>query len=214
MKTIKPISTISYNHVAYLEDKLKSDLENGLIAYWQFIKHIGEGEDKDHIHVYIEPANRIDTIAYAKTFNELDPSNAKPLGVMPFKNSKWWDWHYYGLHNRAYLSSKGLTRTQHYELADMVTSDPLDMRERIATEKKPKDDLMVIAENASKGISIFETARQLGIKRGEYPGLAFTYNEIVHEMATHQLSLSAEKDKIEKQEQLEVLEAVIKENEQ
>ncbi len=182
MKTIKPISTISYNHVAYLEDKLKSDLENGIIAYWQFIKHIGEGEDKDHIHVYIEPATRLDTIAYAKTFNELDPTNVKPLGVMAFKNSKWWDWHYYGLHDRDYLSSKNLTRTQHYQLTDMVTSDSLDMRERIATEKKPQNDLTAIAKYVLEGYTPFEIAQLLGIKRAEYPGFTYTCKEIKQEL--------------------------------
>ena len=76
MKTSKPISTISYNSEEFLKAKLDYLVRSGEIAFWFYIKHHGEFDDvtnmqdKDHIHLYCEFADRVDTIKLGEMFLE------------------------------------------------------------------------------------------------------------------------------------------------
>ena len=69
MRTSKPIATIAYNTVDFLEQKLAELLRNHKIQDYFFIYHIAEeDEKKDHIHLYIEPNTRIDTMDLQEFF--------------------------------------------------------------------------------------------------------------------------------------------------
>lgn len=127
MRTTKPISTISYNSEAYLELKLNELLKSGHLSFWVFIHHEPEDDEagrKEHCHVYLEPAKMLQTDEIKKMLQEFDPQHPeKPLGCMSFHGSKFDDWYLYGLHDKAYLASKGQTRKFHYKHEDMRTSD-------------------------------------------------------------------------------------------
>ena len=126
MKTTKPISTISYNTYGYLTLRLRELLKAKKIEFFALIAHRGEDDEaglKDHIHLYIEPASKIDTVALCDFFVEPDPGKDKPLKCMPFRNSDFANWYLYVLHSVEFLQSKGLTKKYHYTDSDFLTND-------------------------------------------------------------------------------------------
>lgn len=111
--TQKPVSTISYNTEAYLIDLLNKLKSGRIINYALCIKHQGEedinyetGEiekDKEHWHIYLDLAKRIELLDLKKEFNEIDINNSKPLGCMNFQPSKVGHWLGYAIHQVNYL---------------------------------------------------------------------------------------------------------------
>lgn len=126
MRTTKPISTVSYNSKEFLTGVLKNLVKAKKVAFWAFIPHaVEEDEHKDHIHLYIEPNGKVDTMDLAEMFEEVDLKHPdKPLKCVDWRSSKWEDWYLYGLHDVAYLRMKFEERKFHYTDADVVASDP------------------------------------------------------------------------------------------
>ena len=95
MKTSKPISTISYNSEEYLKSKLDYLVKNNTVEFWFYVKHLGEYDketnmqDKDHMHLYIQCCDRVDTVKLREQFVEYENGdlNSKPLQCMPFQTS-------------------------------------------------------------------------------------------------------------------------------
>ena len=135
MKTSKPIATISYNTELYLRDRLEENRKAGKIRFWAFIRHLGEDDDggaKDHFHVFLEPATRIDADKLLAEFAEIDFKKPdKPLRCLSPRSSDFGNWYRYCLHDEAYLSSKLETRTYHYRPEDFCFSDPDEMNRRV-----------------------------------------------------------------------------------
>lgn len=130
MATSKPISTISYNSIEFLEDKLNTLVECGKVSAWIYINHIGEMiEDdeamgKDHKHLLIIPNKCVDMMEVQKCFIEFLPYDPRhPLKCMPFRTAKVSDWILYALHDPDYLDIKGLRKSYHYDLPDLVSND-------------------------------------------------------------------------------------------
>lgn len=133
MNTSKPFSTISYNTDKFLTSKLTELVNQHIISFWCFIKHKGEEEvdittgetiqDKDHIHLYVEPNKTINTDDFRSQFFELDPANPLPLGCLPCRSSKFDDFYLYGLHDEEYLASKYEIKQYHYLRDEFITSD-------------------------------------------------------------------------------------------
>lgn len=126
MKTQKKLSTITYNTEKFLVNKLNELLENGIIVAWFYINHQAENDTKkDHIHLLIEPATRIDTVQLQRVF--VEPCLAfpnSPLGCMPFQTTKdFADWYLYTLHDIDYLKEKGLAKAFHYKKEEFKTSN-------------------------------------------------------------------------------------------
>lgn len=142
MRTSKPVSTISYNTTAFLRDTLSRMADNGEIAFWCFVPHKGEGGDKDHVHLYVEPSRlRTQDDWKREYFSEFDATNpTKPLSVTTWRQSKWSDWYKYGLHEPLYLALKGETKQFVYSPADMVYSDADAFAERVAEADVPMGD--------------------------------------------------------------------------
>lgn len=140
MKTTKPFSTISYNSIEFLENRLSELVQKRLISFFAFVHHYAEADErKDHIHLIIIPNGQVQTDSVTDILQELDPSNPlKPLGVMPWHTSKWGDWFLYTCHDTAYLATKGQTREHHYQESDFVTSDPDYFHELITTIDRTK----------------------------------------------------------------------------
>lgn len=141
MRTSKPFSTISYNTPEFLREKLNDLVQRRVIAFFAFIKHFKEeDEKKDHIHLIIFPNGLYQTDALHDYLLEPDLTDLtkKPLSIMPCVNSKFADWFLYVSHDSAYLASKGQTRKYHYLEKDFITSDDDYFHELIRTIDRTK----------------------------------------------------------------------------
>lgn len=127
MNTRKPIATISYNSISFLKMKLDELIKNHIISFYLFIQHEPENDEcagKKHIHLYIEPNKKIDTMDLQDYLKEFDPSHPKkPLGCINFIVSKIDDGILYWLHYPPYLASKFQSREYIYNKSDFFTSD-------------------------------------------------------------------------------------------
>lgn len=163
MKTTKPISSISWNSMQYLVDRLEELRKAHLIAFWVLIQHHAEeDEKKDHIHFYVEPNRSIDTEVLRENFIELVP-DSKPLGVNKFQKSNFQNWLWYCLHDKAYLFSKGETRKYHYSIEDLISSDDGDLRQRIQENPRPESEYAKVKELIDCGFSDEEIAQAMNI---------------------------------------------------
>lgn len=125
MSTSKDFSTISYNSVEFLTAKLEQFRKAHIISKWYFIQHKAESDEKkDHIHVFITPARRINTSEFLDEFQEIDPLHPdKPFKCLTGRPSQFRDWYLYSIHDPIYLASKGLTREHFYTEEDIIASD-------------------------------------------------------------------------------------------
>ena len=125
MRTRKPISTISYNSPDFLRNKIEYWKKIGWIEFGMWIRHEPDEDNKKvHYHVFLQPAKLIQTMDLENESCELDPENPdKPLKMITFRISKESDWVLYGLHDKDYLASKGLTRNKHYDIEDIQATD-------------------------------------------------------------------------------------------
>lgn len=124
MKTSKPISSISYNTIPFLTNKLMELEKKRIISFWMFIPHIKEDDEtRNHIHFFCIPNGKINTDSLEKEFEEIDPNNALPLKCIHFRSSKFDDAYMYFLHDESYLISKNQSRKYHYTEDDLVVSD-------------------------------------------------------------------------------------------
>lgn len=126
MRTSKPFSTISYNSDKYITLKLNSLVDSGKISFWCAIRHKPEeDEKKSHLHIYIVPSAMFQTDDLKSYLAEVDPEHPKqPLTCISARPSKTFDdWVLYALHDKRYLTSKGLSRQHHYNRDALFTSD-------------------------------------------------------------------------------------------
>lgn len=141
MRTSKPFSTISYNTPGFLQVKLDDLVKRRVIAFYAFIEHIKEeDEKKDHIHLIVFPDGQYQTQALVDYLQEPDMTNLtnKPLGIMPCQSSKFGDWYLYCAHDSGYLASKSQTRKYHYTEEDFKSSSPDYLHELIRTIDRSK----------------------------------------------------------------------------
>lgn len=165
MKTSKPVSTISYNSEEFLKAKLDYLTKSGNIAFWYYIKHNGEYDtetgvqDKDHIHLYVESGDRVDTIKLSEMFVEYPNGdlNALPLKCMPFRVSKVYDALLYNIHHPQYLLMKFEKKEFAYTLDDIVTNDRDYLNqlysEALHSDLFKRDRMMKLMDN---GVSMAE----------------------------------------------------------
>lgn len=124
MNTSREISTISYNSQEFLIMKLEELLEKHIISYYMLINHFAEeDEKKNHIHLFLKPNKKLDTMDLQKNFIEFDSANIKPLKCLDFRVSNSDDWILYNLHYGPYLASKFESRKFHYTVEEIISSD-------------------------------------------------------------------------------------------
>ena len=131
MNTQRNISTISYNSLSFLSDKLKQLRDQHIISDYMFIYHYAEeDESKDHFHLWIRPNKRLDTMVLQDMFKEPDPVKLdKMLGCIDFRTSDPDEWIPYVLHDKRYLKYKRQSRKYSYIKDDMIVADPLNFEE-------------------------------------------------------------------------------------
>lgn len=182
MKTSKPFSTISYNTPEFLERRLEELVKKRLVAFYAFVKHYAEQDEKKaHLHVIIIPNGQLQTDSVTDFLQELDPLNPlKPLGVMPWRSSKWSDWYLYACHDSAYLISKGQTRVHHYQESDFVCSDADYLHELVTTIDRTKyaktQDFVKAVLN---GATLYEM-----VCKGQIPAPQFKQWEAMYNMVS------------------------------
>lgn len=123
MITKKLLSTISYNSKEFLVSMFDELLKNHSIAFWCAIHHYGEGGDKDHFHVFIEPNGKVDSTILQDLSCEFIPNYALPLRCVQFKFSKWDDFVWYNIHDPQYLAMKFEVKEYTYSPDEFFTSD-------------------------------------------------------------------------------------------
>lgn len=164
MRTTKPVSTISYNTIPFLELKLEELRKAKIISFWSFIYHKAEvDEKKDHIHVYFEPSKMLQTDDILEhlcqiTGKFLDNGRPEVLCCMNVHSSKFDDWYLYSVHDEAYLMSKGQSRVHHYCFDDFYASNIDELNFKVC-------DIDYTAQNAMKQIV---EAQRLGLSLRDY----------------------------------------------
>lgn len=157
MITSRPVSTIWYGSIDYLQMKLNELVKDNVIIFWCCVKHIKEeDEKKDHVHVYIVPNGRVRTEYLHDELTEFDMVNEKPIKPLPFKNSKFDDWYLYCTHNIAYLASKGQTRKYHYQLEEFYSSEFDYLNELVHTIDMSKINRIDILKRAQENGTPFD----------------------------------------------------------
>lgn len=163
VKTTKPISSISWNTLQYLVDRLEELRKAHVIAFWVLIQHHAEeDEKKDHIHFYVEPNRSVDTEELRENFIEVIPGS-KPLGVNKFQKSNFQNWLWYSIHDKAYLFSKGETRKYNYSINDLISSNDEDLRQMIEENPRPESEYSKVNELIDKGLSDEEIAQAMNV---------------------------------------------------
>jgi len=170
MNTSKPFSTISYNSIPFLNTILKRKVEHEEIGFYAFVYHYAEDDDldadklkKDHIHLYIEPEKRLDTISFMRDFHEVTSDNEKPLGIVKCKSSKFQEWYLYCCHDIKYLGAKGLDRQYHYNFDDFVSNDYVYFNELIKSMDLSKYTCLERFLNAVKNDLTFSQCVSQGL---------------------------------------------------
>lgn len=171
MRTTKPVSTISYNTIPFLELKLEELRKSKIISFWTFIYHKAEADEKkDHIHLYFEPSKMIQTDDILEhlcqiTGKFLDNGCPEVLCCMNMRSSKFDDWYLYAIHDKAYLTSKFQSREHFYQFDDFYASNVDELHFKVC-------EIDFTAQNSVKQIL---EAQKLGItfrdfvERGSVP---------------------------------------------
>lgn len=169
MLTAKPISTISYNSQQFLMYTLKNLTDAKILQFWAFVPHKGEYDstldiqDKDHIHLYLEPNRRIDTVDLLDNFIEVDPNNTLPLKCIVFRSSVFADWLLYNLHDHDYLVTKFETKQYTYSLQDFFVSDKDTFQQMVFDVYHSSDTtLLPKLTNALQSGNTFQSLAQSG----------------------------------------------------
>ena len=182
MATSKPQSTISYNTEAFLKEHLDDWVKGHLIQAYQYICHVGEDGDKDHIHVRIEPNKSIDVMNLSDALKEYVQGEEKPRGVRPWRPSKEEDWFMYVVHDPEYMrlkygeGEKG--EKLPYEWTSIVTPEDYDLQVAFL---RAKSALSRSAPNMAKRITEGEKPVNL-VLEGRNP---FAVNAVMNLVKTN-----------------------------
>lgn len=173
MATQKPISTISYNTVPFLKEKLDGWVSSHWLQAYQFLPHKGEDGDRDHTHVRVEPNKKLDPMELSAALTEYVVGEDKPRLVRPWRPSKEEDWFLYVIHDADYLSGKyDKGEKLPYDWHDIVVPDNYDLETAII---RAKAKILHSTPNLTKRLESGESALEL-IKTGENP---FTVNAVL-----------------------------------
>lgn len=187
MKTTKPLASISYNSYGFLVGVLERFIKDGFIDFYAFIHHDPEeDEEKEHWHVYIEPCQNLDPVWLRKQFMELDLKhpNLPPLGTLKWGKSKFYDWYWYGIHDREYLAEKGQSRKFHYSSAEVQTNDDLQLMEYIRLNPLKKGELALARDMMLAGCDVLDIMSTCHIKMKEVHFFMQGLQEVAHMSVT------------------------------
>lgn len=192
MATQKPISTICYNTEKFLKEKLDIWLNAHIIQAYQYICHVGEDGDKDHIHLRIEPNKKLDPMDLQDELREYQIGKSKPLGCRPFRPSKEEDWFLYAVHDSQYLKLKygGGEKGEKipYKWQDIVVPDNYDCEVAFIRAKAKLEHTSV---NMASRLQDGESAMSL-ILQGEN---VYTVNALMKALSLNDYNRLAEDNK-------------------
>lgn len=181
--TAKPISTISYNTREFLTKRLEELLSAGKIEKYYAIYHdrdvnVSTGDQKKpHFHVWVQPNRRLDTMALANMFIEVDDNNKEhPLKCRPFQSSNLYHWIRYTIHDPIYLKLKNDDNDGRFEYSidDYIAFDreclledydaSVIVLEMNRTQQRDRlADLIVESSDSLDMTLVYEYAKQHGL---------------------------------------------------
>lgn len=113
-------SYISYIPCVKLLNFLESLISSNNIDFYMVIEHFGEGNGKNHAHVYVESRfKNVDKIV--SSYVVFDENG--PLKTSFSNKSELSNWYWYVLHDKDYLLKKGLKKMIEYQHSDVYISD-------------------------------------------------------------------------------------------
>ena len=184
MKTTKPFSTISYNTADFLKVKLDELVLKRHIAFYVFIEHFPEEDErKKHIHLYIIPNGQVQTDQITDLLQELDREHpdCPPLGVMPWRGSKFSDWYLYSCHDVAYLASKGQAPKHPYIDEEFATSNKDYLHELVHTiDRMPYQKTRDFVEKVKSGKTLMELVEDGDIAAPQFNQWSQLYSFVRH----------------------------------
>lgn len=120
MRTSNSFGFISYNSREFLENVLKTYIENGVFLRAACWYHESLGKEKSHFHCWVEPAVQMETGSISNEFVEiLENGDKQSIAIRPKCGSKWNDAYLYGIHDYEYLALKSLEREEVNIQSDM-----------------------------------------------------------------------------------------------
>ena len=115
---------------------------------------------------------------YLQEYDEKNPD--KPLGCISCVSSKWDDFYLYGIHDPAYLASKGMSRKYHYVRDDFHFSSPEFFYELIRRIDRSKYiGLERVVDAVENEVPFFEMVRL-----GQVPIQLISQYQYAYEMLT------------------------------
>lgn len=139
MTTSKPISGVSYNTEPFLLGVLADLVRAGRISQYYLVHHEPDSDSKKaHWHLLMFPTGAVNPFALANQFDEVDPTNEKPLKFLPTPETQGrclsiQDWLLYAIHDPDYLASKNLSRQIHYSRSAVKSYDEDELASRWAS---------------------------------------------------------------------------------
>ncbi len=139
MTTTKPVAGVSYNSEPFLLGVLADLVKAGKVSQWYLVHHDPDTDSKkQHWHLLLFPTSAVNPFALAALFDEVDPTNEKPLRFLPTPETQGRclsvpDWLFYAIHDPDYLASKGLSRSVHYSRDAVRAGDPDELSQRWAS---------------------------------------------------------------------------------
>lgn len=188
MKTVKPISTISYDSISDLIKKCDNLITEKKIDNYFFVLHRAEcDETKDHIHLYLDGIQKKDTdLIRTQLMNNSISSNGeiiKNYSCMPFRTSNFHDAYLYFTHNCDYLACKGQKREYHYTLENVITNDHdwlIDLTHQI-DYSKIKNSTADILTRIDNGEDLFSLVIDGTIRLNQFKSLCDLYSFVTAE---------------------------------
>lgn len=161
MLTGVELSNIWYGSKEFLKLKLDELLDNNVISFYAFIKHLPEEDEKKvHYHLFFTPERKVDTVQLSNLFTEIDLTNPLPIKMLRWDKSKFGDWYLYNSHNIAYLASKGQKRKYHYNFNDFISNSTEMLNELVHTIDMSKiNRIETVRRAAENGIAFSQLVR-------------------------------------------------------
>lgn len=189
MKTIKTLSTVSYNTTDFLVEKLNDFVKREILEFWIFIEHLPEKDEqgKKHKHLLFVPKKTIETDSLFKELEEFDPKKPlTPLKCIFPRKSDFGNWYYYALHDKQYLASKMQMREFHYTDEDLKFSSEdyfIQLKHSMDHSRTNKKDIETFSylEECAKNEKPFDDIFKQGvISIRYYRAWKDIYNDLLH----------------------------------
>lgn len=178
-----PYGFISYNSHDFLLSTLSSLVDEGIYDRACAWFHSPVRDEKPHFHTYVEPSKQVDPMSLVDRFIEVGEDGCpQSIAVRRQCRSKFRDAYLYGIHDRDYLSYKGLKR----EAVNIVSRDHIYLGDFSADIDEAEvyclrtcmAPFVRLKKLVRDGYSLEGVYRELRIPYSQFNSVAHAYHEI------------------------------------